>query len=257
MSYEIALPKIDEMEGFYIYKPRDYMYALQTRQGYPCSIWVLVGEEKALVVDSGETVFNLKGAIEKVTDKPYMVVLTHGHPDHTAGVNEFSEIYMHEGDKGLIPNYKGTINFLKPGDRIDLGGIDIEVIDMIAHTPGSIGFLDHTHKIVFTGDAVGSSRCWMHLTPLPLEMLIGVITSLENRHGEWEEIWPAHFHESNKILGLEYLKDLKTILQKVVNGEEVATTEDKHAQEKYGLPFTPLVADYGTSGLVFNPAKIH
>lgn len=255
--YEIALPRVGETEDLTIYKPREYLYALHSRRGVPVSIFVLVGESKALVIDAGQAVSNLKDALKQVTDKPYMLVLTHGHHDHTGGVKEFEEIYMHEGDKDMLSNYQGKINFLNVGDKIDLGGVDVEVIDMIGHTPGSIGFLDHTHKIIFTGDGIGAKLCWMHITPLPLESLLGVVRNLEDIKDQWDEIWPAHFDQSNRILGIEYVRDLKELCEKIIRGDDVPTTEDKDAATRFHLPFTPLVAQNGTSGVIFNPAKKH
>ena len=43
------------------------------------AIYLLVGSERALVIDTGSGAFDLKGLVESLTDKPYDVVLTHGH----------------------------------------------------------------------------------------------------------------------------------------------------------------------------------
>lgn len=255
--YQISLPRVDETEDLTIYKPRDYLYALHSRKGVPVTVYVLIGASKAMVIDAGQAVSNLREAINKVTDKPCMLVLTHGHRDHIGGLNEFDEVYMHEGDKTMLANYGGTIHFLSPGDRIDLGELDVEVIDMIGHTPGSIGFLDHTHKLLFPGDAIGAKLCWMHITPLPLESLLGVLMNLEDIKEQWNEIWPAHFDQSDRILGMEYVRDLKEICEKIIRGEDVVTTEDKQSQDRFHLPFTPLIAENRTSGVIFNPEKKH
>ena len=57
------------------------------------SVFVIVGEKRALVVDTGTGIGDLKWIIEeKITDKPYDVVLTHNHGDHTGGAGFFDEI---------------------------------------------------------------------------------------------------------------------------------------------------------------------
>ncbi len=56
------------------------------------SVFVIVGEKRALVVDTGTGIGDLKWIIEeKITDKPYDVVLTHNHGDHTGGAGFFDE----------------------------------------------------------------------------------------------------------------------------------------------------------------------
>ena len=43
------------------------------------SIFLFVGTERALLLDTGIGIGDLKGLVEGITDKPYDVVLTHGH----------------------------------------------------------------------------------------------------------------------------------------------------------------------------------
>lgn len=44
--------------------------------------YLLIGEERALLIDCGLGIGDIKGAVEKITDKPILVVATHGHVDH-------------------------------------------------------------------------------------------------------------------------------------------------------------------------------
>ena len=46
---------------------------------------LLVGQEKALLIDTGYGEGNFREIVESITDKPVMVVDTHGHFDHTGG----------------------------------------------------------------------------------------------------------------------------------------------------------------------------
>ena len=63
------------------------------------SVFVIVGEKRALVVDTGTGIGDLKWIIEeKITDKPYDVVLTHNHGDHTGGAGFFDEVWIHAAD---------------------------------------------------------------------------------------------------------------------------------------------------------------
>ena len=63
------------------------------------SIYVLVGEEKAMVIDCGMGIGDLRGAIETITDKPLITVITHGHIDHTGNGRQFGELWIHPADQ--------------------------------------------------------------------------------------------------------------------------------------------------------------
>ena len=58
------------------------------------SIFLLIGTEKAMLIDLGMGIGDLRGAVEMLTDKPLIVVCTHPDIDHTAHGREFEEIWM-------------------------------------------------------------------------------------------------------------------------------------------------------------------
>ncbi len=71
------------------------------RIGSPEGVFMdlFVGEEKALLFDTGYGYGNLKDTVKKVTGKPLYIVNSHGHLDHTCGNFQFEEdIYIHEKD---------------------------------------------------------------------------------------------------------------------------------------------------------------
>lgn len=62
------------------------------------SIFLLEGTERAMLIDLGMGIGDLRGAVEMLTDKPLTVVVTHGHIDHTAHAREFDELWIHPLD---------------------------------------------------------------------------------------------------------------------------------------------------------------
>ena len=62
------------------------------------SIFLLIGTEKAMVIDCGMGIGDLRGAIEQITDKPLVCVISHGHVDHTGNARQFDEIWIHPKD---------------------------------------------------------------------------------------------------------------------------------------------------------------
>ena len=65
------------------------------------SMFLLVGSEKALLVDCGMGIGDLAGAVRRITDKPLIVVLTHNHPDHSGNARQFPEIWLKKEDRNM------------------------------------------------------------------------------------------------------------------------------------------------------------
>ena len=63
------------------------------------SIFLLVGTEKALVIDTGMGIGDLRGAIEMITDKPLICAVSHGHIDHTGNCRQFEEVWINPADQ--------------------------------------------------------------------------------------------------------------------------------------------------------------
>ena len=64
------------------------------------SIFVLVGADKAMVIDTGSGIGDLRGVIANITDKPIVLVITHAHGDHVGGLGWFDDYYMNKEDVG-------------------------------------------------------------------------------------------------------------------------------------------------------------
>lgn len=61
------------------------------------AMFLIVGEEKALLIDTGTGVCDLPATLRYLTDKPVQVVLTHGHPDHAGAIGWFDEVWAPSG----------------------------------------------------------------------------------------------------------------------------------------------------------------
>ncbi len=69
------------------------------------SIFLIVGSEKAMLIDTGMGIGDLRGAVEMITDKPLIVVHSHGHVDHTGNSRQFEEVWLHPADQHMpIPD---------------------------------------------------------------------------------------------------------------------------------------------------------
>jgi hydroxyacylglutathione hydrolase len=150
-------------------------------QGDGCTSYLVVGEERGVVIDTGYAIENLQAYAQTLTDKPVRwAANTHGHFDHTGGNGWFERAYMSAKalDIAKIP-YPSKASLSYPldylvtivgdGDTIDLGARVLQVFEIPAHAPSSIAFLDRKERILFSGDEVarGVMLYWQQDEPQP------------------------------------------------------------------------------------------
>ena len=139
--------------------------------------YLVIGGEKAALIDTGFGLGSLKKVIDRLTDKPVIVINTHGHPDHGGGNAEFDECFMHPEDTELfackcacaarldeashwgIPDADKLLQPTPPAPRaladgqvFDLGGRTLRIVFTPGHTRGSICVYDEQTNSLFTGD---------------------------------------------------------------------------------------------------------
>lgn len=170
-----------------------YIYLLDDKQ--ESSGYLVVGEEKALVVDTMMGYEDVKAVVRKITDLPLMVVNTHGHPDHIYGDVYFDKVYMNPADFPIAEGFMKDPQFISecrkrnlrmpefapiyPGDRIDLGKVELEVIGLPGHTPGSICLFIRKDGILFSGDSI-LEQTWMQLPEsLPIDEFLKNLNGLK------------------------------------------------------------------------------
>ena len=66
--------------------------------------FLVEGEEKAALIDTGCGIGNIAGIVRELTDKPLVIIITHGHFDHDGGVKQFPgvPVYLHRADGDLM-----------------------------------------------------------------------------------------------------------------------------------------------------------
>ncbi|WP_010233509.1 MBL fold metallo-hydrolase [Clostridium arbusti] len=134
---------------------------------YDANCYILIDEvaNEAAVIDPGGDAQMLINNIKASQAEVKMILLTHGHADHTGAVselrNEFGcSVYINEKDSELIdknvPIYgnkdENGDKFLNEGDIIKFGNYEIKCIETPGHTPGGMCFL--IGNTIFTGDTL-------------------------------------------------------------------------------------------------------
>ena len=195
---------------------------------YNESLYLIEGNERAILIDAGVYIPNLDKIVAKITSKPVTMVLTHAHGDHVGGVGPFPEVYLNAGDMTIAPNnmrnYKGKIRYLNDGQVIDLGGREIEVIFTPGHTPGSATFFDKAQHYGFSGDAFGSTNLLV-FTNLSTEMYTAERIENYMKKHDIRFLFPGHYSGDN-LETPQRVSDIKNMCREVLEGVRKPTASN-------------------------------
>ena len=185
--------------------------------------YLVVGNERACVIDTMNGYNDLYQAVRELTDKPLTVVNTHGHPDHIFGNMFFQEAYLHPADRELARTFAEDPEYQKmlkerekafppfkdilPGDTIDLGGRTLEVFGLPGHTPGGILLLLREDRVLFTGDSI-NHHLWMQLDScLMMEEFLNELDKVMFLQERADIILHGHAQDADDISLLRCMRD--------------------------------------------------
>ena len=157
--------------------------------------FLLAGEEKALLIDSGMQIHNAKEIAQGLVSLPVELLNTHADLDHVGSNDEFEYFYMNPAEASNYYNtQKRTGNFIpvENGDIIDLGGRRLEIITIPGHTPGSIAVLDINNRILFSGDTVQDGTIFMFGVQREMHAYVQSLEKLEAFKDRFDTIYPSH-----------------------------------------------------------------
>ena len=218
-----------------VYLFRENLYGIFTHSldgmGDPW-IYLIVGPEKALLIDTGFGLGNLKGLVhELIGDMPYYVANTHCAYDHSYGNTAFDEVYCHEYEafslktrmrpdiwdylfdengrgkwadfdrNDLVPFREYKVTGVPNGYVFHLGGdYDVELIHLPGHAVGHAAFLNKKDRYLVVGDdccfgavGIGGSRDGNPNKRYgTVEALQKELVKLVDRMDEFDSLFPGH-----------------------------------------------------------------
>lgn len=109
----------------------------------------------AVVIDTGAPIAPLIEEVGKLGVRVAMIFNTHFHGDHTAENRALSKrfgapVAAHRVE---MPHIATATVALEDGQRLDVGGLEIEVLHIPGHTAGQAAFLVNGEEL-FTGDTL-------------------------------------------------------------------------------------------------------
>ncbi len=147
------------MKNLYDYtKIRDNIWQIAEDNGVYCTL--IKGSEMAVLIDTGYGERNLRAFIEENITTPYIVVNSHGHPDHIGGNHWFDEVYSSKNEWDVIKHFEENepkgyeLKEIEIAQPISLGNLTIVAVSLGGHTKGSIGFIVQEEGILIAGDAL-------------------------------------------------------------------------------------------------------
>lgn len=198
--------------------------------GEALDIFLLLGEQKALLIDTAYGRGELPNLVEQLREsKELLVVNTHGHYDHTGGNPWFPRVHMHPNAMATADRAFGRIdptwlaNMPHPdyekipvddGYVFDLGGREVEVLWTPAHCSSSLSFIDHKRRLLFSGDEFDAGQANLGAFE-SVGAFLKNCRRLKSREADFDFIMPNH---NGCPIANVYLDDFITAAQHVVDG---------------------------------------
>ena len=226
-----VLPKI-----YAIYEPYQFQEVIS---------YLIIGEQKALLWDSGTGIGDMKQLVNELTKKEVMVLNSHCHFDHIGGNHLFSDVVVfdhpdmisimeHGVSQKLLDEQLGADTYsdnspvayhkvihrrcnyrtCKENDVFDLGRRRWKVIHTPGHSSDSIMLVNEEEKVLMTGDSYYPATLYCFDESL-FDEYVSTMRTCANQYSEYVLLTS---HNEPKRDGLK-LKEAACFLEMIQKGE--------------------------------------
>ncbi len=223
-----SLERIECSQDWYeTYKLTDDTYAIYEPFQFEEAIsYLLTGKERAILIDTGTGLGDLRELVRELTDLPISVVNTHTHWDHIGANCQFDSIACYDDPECIgkltdgvekervrasltgdsiwkpLPPYVDPFSWeippvkpshlLSDGETIDLGNRILEVLYTPGHSPGSLCLLDKKNRLLFTGDTFFPGPLYAFPDDVEIDRYRDSIDRLIERLDEYDYLCSGH-----------------------------------------------------------------
>ena len=264
-------PELAELESvsvssnwFKVYRVGEGVFAIMEPYNFQEVIsFLILGDNKALLFDTGMGLEPISPVIQQLTDLPVMVVNSHSHYDHIGGNYEFDNVIArntlamkervkrgapHEQVRGEVTpaalcldkltNLDTAAYAIKPFDvsyyfteiadfSLPLGGRDIKVLFVPGHSPDAVALYDEDNGYLWTGDTFYEAPIWLFHNGTNLTAYRNSIELLAGLSGNLNKVFPAH---NLPVASPARLNELVTAFDQVVSGEKKAAADSENPE---------------------------
>lgn len=136
------------------------------------NLYLVLGQERAALVDSGMGLGDIREACAELTDLPIVNLCSHSHWDHVCGSYLFAERLIHPLERHRLDEdyeVEGVTRFraapatgdATEGAVVDLGGRTLTIWHTPGHSPGHVSYRDSATGYLFCADTCYAGTMWM------------------------------------------------------------------------------------------------
>lgn len=264
---------LSDESWFEIYRIQPGVFAIyEPKQFEEVISYLILGEKRALLFDTGLGVGKISAVVARLTSLPVTVINSHTHFDHVGGNAEFHEIWNRDlpytrrnmrGENnvysrdalaperlcGALPPgtssgsysirpWKST-HTLQDGERVNLGGRELEVIFTPGHTPDSLVLLDRKNGLLFTGDSFYPGPIYLFTPETDFAAYARSVAQVAALEPQIKLLLPAH---NVPVAAPVYLKRLADAVQQVQRGKAKSQITEAHREYSFD-GFSLLLSD--------------
>ena len=250
-----------------IYEPFQWQEAIS---------YLIEGDEKALLFDSGNGIGDIAEVVKTLTNKPISVLNSHSHYDHVGGNFAFENIYGlnttftvdrqkgHKNEDISIEASKQALckqlptgiseenhigrayhitEFINDGHMFDLGNRQLQVVHTPGHTPDALVLIDSKYGLMFTGDSYYSGPIWLYAPETNLAQYQKSLEIMIQRSQNIKHLLPAH---NTTLADPNLLPKALAGIKSIINGQVKPLSQGEGMVEYIindHLPFSFLMRD--------------